>query len=85
MTTAKPTRKQPKSPLDHDPAAVTWARNAKGWTQAALAEAVGISPAHMSEVEAGSRNAPPWLLIKLAEALNCPVSVLERKRDEAVA
>ncbi len=61
-----------------------WARKAKGATQAWLAREVGISPGHMSEIESGTRNAHPALLIKLAEALNCPVTVLERKR-EAVA
>lgn len=85
VTRAKQSRKPPKTPLDHDPEAVTWARQAKGWTQAALAQAIGISASHMSEIEAGSRNATPRLLILLAEALNCPVSVLERKRDGVAA
>lgn len=76
-------RKTPKNPLDHDPAALTWARHAKGWTQAALAAAAEISKGHMSEIESGSRNAPPALLIRFARALNCPVSVLERKREAA--
>jgi hypothetical protein len=33
----------------------------------------------MSEIESGSRNAGPDLLYRIAEALNCPVSMLERK------
>jgi transcriptional regulator with XRE-family HTH domain len=70
-----------KAPLDHDPGAVVWARKAKGVTQAWLANAIDISTSHMSEIESGTRNAPPHLLNKLAEALNCPVTVLERKRD----
>jgi len=69
-----------RAPFDHDPESVAWARKAKGWTQAALAGAAGISASHMSEIESGTRNAPPHLLLKLATALNCPVSVLERKR-----
>lgn len=77
----KPTRNTPKSPLDHDPEAVTWARKAKGWSQDLLAKTVEISPSHMSEIESGSRNAPPALLIRIATALNCPVTFLERKRD----
>lgn len=72
-----------RTPLNHDPESVTWARQAKGWTQAALAQAAGIAPSHMSEIESGTRNAPPPLLNKLAQALNCPVSVLERKRTAA--
>jgi transcriptional regulator with XRE-family HTH domain len=70
-----------KAPLDHDPKAVVWARKAKGVTQARLAKDIGIAISHMSEIESGTRNAPPHLLNKLAEALNCPVTVLERKRD----
>ena len=73
-----------KAPFDHEPEAVVWARKAKGWTQAALATAAGIAPSHMCEIENGTRNAPPHLLNRIAEALNCPVSVLERKR-QAVA
>lgn len=76
-------RKLPKSPLDQDPEAVAWARRAKGWTQVALAAEAGISKSHMSEIESGSRNAPPALLIRLAQALNCPVTLLERKRIAA--
>jgi transcriptional regulator with XRE-family HTH domain len=76
----KPVR---KSPTSHDPEALRWARDAKRWTQAELAKAVGISPAYMSMIEAGDRSAPPRLLDKFAEVLNCPVSVLERKRDAA--
>jgi transcriptional regulator with XRE-family HTH domain len=83
MTSAPPSRapRLPRrSPTEHDPEALVWARKAKAWRQRELAEKVGISISHMSEIESGSRNAPPHLLQKLAEALNCPVSVLERKR-----
>lgn len=76
------TDRAPKRPLDHDPESVAWARRAVGATQRWLAETVGISPGHMSEIEAGTRNAPPHLLNKMARALNCPRSVLERKRNE---
>lgn len=83
MTSTTRDRTARKAPFDHEPEAVAWARGAKGWTQAALAQEIGISPSHMSEIEGGTRNAPPHLLIKLAQALNCPVSVLERKRAVA--
>lgn len=81
----KSPRSQRKSPLDHDPAAVVWARKSAGWTQARLAAAIGVAPSHMSEIEAGTRNAPPHLLNKLADALNCPRTMLERKREAVVA
>ena len=74
-------RSKPKNPLDHEPEAVAWARGRSGLTQAMLAEAIGISISHMSEIEKGSRNAPPPLLFKIATALNCPIVFLERKRD----
>ncbi|GAA4439772.1 helix-turn-helix domain-containing protein [Phytohabitans houttuyneae] len=76
-------RTERKTPFDHNPEAVAWAMDAKGWTQKALAEAVGISPSHMSEIVGGTRNAPPHLLKRLADALNCPVTLLERKRAAA--
>lgn len=73
-----------KSPLDHDPEALRWAlKSVPGATQSWLADEIGISAGHMSEVLSGSRNAPPHLLTKIAVALNCPRSVLERKRDVA--
>jgi transcriptional regulator with XRE-family HTH domain len=45
-----------------------------------LAKEIGISAGHMSEILSGQRNAPPHLLNQIARALNCPRSVLERKR-----
>ena len=73
-------RQKPKDPLDHEPEAVTWARKQAGLTQAALAEAVGISPSLMSEIEKGTRNATPAVIMRLAVALNCPRVVLEQKK-----
>lgn len=80
--TVRPTAGR-KSPLDHDPEALQWAMKAKGWTQDELARAVQISPGYLSMIVNGKRNATPRLLIELADVLNCPVSVLERKRDAA--
>jgi len=75
------TRKQPKSPLDHIPVAVAYARDQAGLTQAQLGELVGVSQGHISEIERGTRNAPPPLIRRLAYALNCPRVILERKRE----
>lgn len=66
--------------LDHEPEAVTYAREKAGLTKRALAELVGISEQLMGEIESGWRNATPATIAKLAEALNCPRVVLERKR-----
>jgi transcriptional regulator with XRE-family HTH domain len=68
------------SKLDHEPEAVTWARKKAGVTKRALAEKIGISEQLMSEIESGWRNATPANLAKIAEALNCPLVALERKR-----
>lgn len=73
-------RKRPKSPLDHEPEAVTYARQKAGLSQAELASLVGVAFSLVSEWERGTRNCTPANLIKVAEALNCPVVVLERKR-----
>lgn len=73
--------KQPKAPLDHEPEAVTYAREKAGLTRAALADRCGVSLSLISQIESGKRNATPSMLHKLAEALNCPVVILERKRE----
>ena len=73
-------RTPPKSPLDHEPAAVTYAREQAGLTKTQLAQMCAVSLSLISEIESGTRNATPAMLIKLAEALNCPRVVLERKR-----
>lgn len=73
-------RTRPKSPLDHEPEAVTYAREKSGLTKTALAETLGVSLSLISEIESGTRNATPQLLTQMAQALNCPLVVLERKR-----
>lgn len=74
-------RTAPKSPLDHEPTAVTYAREQAGLTKTALAELCEVSVSLISEIESGSRNATPAMLNTLASALNCPRVVLERKRE----
>jgi transcriptional regulator with XRE-family HTH domain len=74
-------RKSAKYPLDHEPAAVTWAREKAGFTKTQLAQAIGVSLSLISEIEAGTRNATSENLNRLATALNCPRVVLERKRN----
>lgn len=74
-------RNPPKNPLNHEPAAVTYAREQAGLTKTQLAAACQVSVSLISEIEAGTRNATPAMIIKLAEALNCPRVILERKRE----
>jgi transcriptional regulator with XRE-family HTH domain len=73
-------RKRPKSPLNHEPEAVTWAREKSGLTMTEVAARLGVSLSLVSEIEKGTRNATPAMLLRLAEVLNCPVVVIERKR-----
>lgn len=75
------TRKTAKHPLDHEPTAVVYARGQAGLTQTQLAEQCGVTKSLISEIEAGTRNATPAMINKLAEALNCPRVILERKRE----
>ena len=71
--------------LHHEPQAVTWAREKAGLTKRALADRVGISEQLMGEIESGWRSATPANLRKIADALNCPIVVLERKRTETLS
>lgn len=66
--------------LHHEPEAVRWARDKAGLTQTQLAERAGIARTLLVEIEAGTRNLTPANLLKVAEALNCPPVVLEKKR-----
>lgn len=80
MTTPRK-RTRPRK-LHQEPSAVTWARNKAGLTKRALAQATGISEQLMGEIESGWRSATPPNLKKIAEVLNCPVVMLERKHAE---
>jgi len=73
------------SRLGQEPEAVTWARERAGLTKRALAAKVGISEQLAGEIESGWRNATPANLVRIAEALNCPIVFLERKHPREVA
>lgn len=72
------TRPRRKSPVDHDPQALKWARERAGWRQAALAREAGIAPSTLCEAEKGTRGLHPATVIRLAEILKCPVTVFDR-------
>lgn len=67
-------------PLDHDPEALASARRAAGFSQRTLGIAVQKSRSYICEIEAGTRNAHPALLLKIAEVIHCPYEVLAAKR-----
>lgn len=69
--------------LHHEPTAVQWARGKAGLSQSELARECGYSKSFICEIEGGTRNAGPAVLLKIAKALNCPVVFLERKREVA--
>lgn len=71
------------SPLDHSPEALRYALDKSGLTQSEFAEQVGKSQSLVSEILKGTRNANPRLLLRMAQVLNCPVVVLEAKRQVA--
>ncbi len=59
---------------------MTYAREQAGLTKKALADKCEVSLSLINESESGTRNATPAMLNKLADALNCPRVILERKR-----
>lgn len=68
-----------KSPMCHEPAHITWAREARGLTRAQVAAAIGKQPSIVTEIEKGTRNATPDTLRAIANFLGCPVTMLERR------
>lgn len=68
--------------LNHDPAALRYALDHSGLSQREFADAIDKSPSLVSEMLSGSRNARPALIQRMASVLNCPVVVLEAKRDQ---
>jgi transcriptional regulator with XRE-family HTH domain len=55
-------------------------RDKDGQSLTDIHRATGISLSHLSDLESGRRLPTPQALKKIAKALNCPVSVLERQR-----
>jgi transcriptional regulator with XRE-family HTH domain len=72
-------RRAPKRGLHHDPESVTWAREQLGLTMTELADKVGVSLSLISEIEKGTRNATPKMILRLAGALRTPASELRTK------
>lgn len=85
MTKAARERGTRKSPLNHSPDALAWAFKKSGLTQRELAEMIDRSESTVSEMIRGTRNAPQDVLLRIAKALNCPVVLLEAKREQVPA
>lgn len=78
-------RRRRGQPLQHEPEAVIFARERAGLSQAQLAEMTGVARSLITRIESGTRNASPAMIRRIAEALNCPVVILERKRPLVLA
>ena len=51
-------------------------RRQKGFTQEALAEAMGVSRNHVADIELGVRNTGVWSLLLICKALALPPAAL---------
>lgn len=69
-----------RSPLDHDPVELRRRRIEAGRTLIDVAAAADISAGHLSELESGTRNPSPPLLLRLAETLGCTTTDLMPRR-----
>lgn len=58
-------------------------RKQHGWTQDELAELVGCSKSHVSEMEAGKKKPSNPMMVALAEAFRVPITSLFDGADEA--
>lgn len=88
QTVTKRPRNKRNAPLNHEPEALEWAIRKSGYTQTQLLDALAtagspVSKSQMSEMVSGTRNCRQPMLEAIAAVLNCPVVVLERKRDAA--
>ncbi len=63
-----------------DAEALTILREKDGYTKTAFAQRVGISLQYLCDIEKGRRNCKPNVIRSMAEALNVPVSMLEKRR-----
>lgn len=66
--------------LHQEPAAIAQARAARRLTQTDLANIIGVPRSTVACYEQGQRDADPIQLARIADALQCPVEMLERRR-----
>lgn len=73
------------TPLDHEPEGCVFARKAAGLTLTEAAKQMDMAVSLLSEIEKGTRNLTPARMQALARVYNCPVVVLQRKREAVPA
>lgn len=71
--------------LNQEPAHITWVREQRHVSKRELGAAIGKAESLVGEIEKGTRNATPEVLLAMAEYLGCPVSMLERRVRPAYA
>lgn len=57
-------------------------RAQRGWTQERAAEKMGVEPAHVRRIEAGTANPSPALLVSIAKALGISVTALLSEEEK---
>lgn len=73
---------RPPSPIEIDPVALAVLREKDGHSKTSLAKAAGIALGYLSDLESGRRKGNPKVIGQLAEALNVPRSLLEKRRAD---
>ena len=59
-------------------------RREKGFSQEALAEAMGVSRNHVADIELGARNTGVWSLLLICSALGAPPAALFERFTPAI-
>ncbi len=60
--------------INHE--ALTAIRVRSGYSKAVLSSLAEVSPGYLTELEQGKKPGSPEVIVKLANALNCPVGAL---------
>lgn len=69
-----------------NPEALKALRTRSGWSVGKFATAVETSHAHLSNIEAGRRQASPELIVRMADTLEVPVmALISNRAPEEVA
>lgn len=72
---------RPPAPVVLDNVALAVLREKDGQSMTALAKATGYSLGYINDLEKGRRSGNAQVIRALANALNVPVSMLERRRE----
>lgn len=85
LRTYGPAMPRPTPPVQVDPVALAVLRQKDGHTKTSLATAAGYSLGYISDLESGRRGGNEVVVRKLADVLNVPASLLERRNPPVAA